>query len=66
MLFYYSRLFIPIRIRDLISGENRFITTGYFNKSGFHPLDVFEIMAIIDTIPCKWHDTIETISYVDK
>ena len=37
-----------IRIGDLISEENRFITTGNLNESDFSPLDVFEIIAIID------------------
>ena len=35
------------------------------NESDFSPLDVFEIIAIIDAIPCKWREILktETIEY---
>ena len=55
-----------IRIGDLISKENRFITTSNLNESDFSPLDVFGIIAIIDAIPCKWPEILKTKSYVDK
>ena len=55
-----------IRIGDLISEENRFITTGNLNESDFSPLDVFEIIAIIDAIPCKWREILKTESIEDK
>ena len=41
-----------IGIGNLISEENRFITTGNVNEFDFSPLDVFRIIAIIDAIPC--------------
>ena len=55
-----------IRIGDFISEENRFITTGNLNESDFSPLDVFEIIAIIDAIPCKWREILKTESIEDK
>ena len=47
-----------IRISDLSSEVNRFITTSNLNESGF--------VTIIDVIPCKWRETLRSISYVDK
>ena len=43
-----------VRIHDLISEENRFITTGNLNEFDFSMLDVFGIIAVIDAIPCEW------------
>ena len=36
------------------------------NESDFSPLDVFEIIAIIDAIPCKWREILKTESIEDK
>ena len=55
-----------IRIGDLISEENRLITTGNLNESDFSPLDVFEMIAIMDAIPCKWREILKTESIEDK
>ena len=33
------------------------------NEFDFSPLHVFEIMAIIDAIPCKWREILKTNSY---
>ena len=54
------------RIRDLISEENQFITTGNLNEFNFSLLDVFGIIAIIDVIPCKWWEILKTKSIEDK
>ena len=43
-----------IRISDLISERNTFITRGNLNESGFSPLEAFGIMAIkLDAMRCK-------------
>ena len=55
-----------IRIGDLISEENRFITAGNLNEFDFSPLDVFGIIAIIDAILCKWREILKTKSIEDK
>ena len=38
----------------------------YEKRKKIHPLDVFEIIAIIDAIPCKWREILKTESIEDK
>ena len=39
---------------DLVTEQNRFIMTGNWAGSKFSPVDIFELMAVVDAIPLKW------------
>ena len=43
-----------IRVCDLVTEQNRFIMTGNWAGSKFYPVDIFELMAVVDAIPLKW------------
>ena len=55
-----------IRIGDLVTEGNQFITRCNLRQWYFSPKDVFDLMAVIDTIPGPWRQSLKMNGYVNK
>ena len=55
-----------IRIGDLVTEGNQFIIRCNVCQWDFSPKDVFDLMAVIDTIPVAWRQSLKMNGYVNK
>ena len=55
-----------IRIGDLVTEGNQFISQCNLRQRDFSPKDVFDRMALIDAIPALWRQSLKMNGYVNK
>ena len=55
-----------IRIGDLVTEGDQFISQCYLRQRDFSPKDVFDLMALIDAIPAPWRQSLKMNGYVNK
>ena len=55
-----------IRIGDLVTEGNQFISQCNLRQRDFSPKDVFDLMALIDAIPAPWRQSLKMNGYENK
>ena len=55
-----------IRIGDLVTESNQFISNSNLRQWDFSPKDIFNLMAIIDAIPAPWRRSLKMNGCVNK